>query len=54
MPKWYPDRFAGTVRRGLVELVRLDVLGELDEGVDALALWKAASTSGVEQDPLTA
>ena len=38
----------------LVGFVRLDVLGELDEGVDALALWKAASTSGVEQDPLTA
>ena len=42
------------VRRGLVAFVRLNVLGEPDEGVVALALWKAASTSGVEQDPLTA
>ena len=37
-----------------MELVRLFVLGEPDEGVVALALRKAASTSGVEQDPLTA
>ena len=54
MPNRYPGRFAGTVRRGLVELVRLYVLGEPDEGVVALALRKAASASGVEQDPLTA
>ena len=46
MPNWYPGRFAGTVRRGLVEFVRFNVLGEPDEGVVAMALWKAASTSG--------
>ena len=42
------------MRRGLVAFVRLNVLGEPDEGVVALALRKAASASGVERDPLTA
>ena len=42
------------VWRGLVAFVHLNVLGEPDEGVVALALWKAASTSEVEQDSLTA
>ena len=37
-----------------MELVRLFVLGKPDAGVVTLALRKAASTSGVEQDPLTA